>query len=1341
MEQKRNLSIVELPLKVLGVALVHILLANLTHWTAFRGGELRLFWPAPAFAIFAIAVFGSWAITGIGLGAFIHYWWVMSAERAGFLALLGATGATVVMLSGVLLFVFWMKRWLGQIPERPSKAHFSKFILINVLVSWVFPFATMAGLRLAVLPVPGSLVDPWLAMYVGAAVSNLVILPVLLVANQWKNKHMVSNWLPLVILGVGVGVTLMLTLGVHFREQETLEMRFDSAAENVRIVVQQSLQLGYHDLNLLAKFFRSSEEVTREEFREFTAPFLSGDRRTSGLVSLHWIPVVTREERAALEADAVRQGVTGFNFLNWEPDGKYSLAEERDVYYPVYFSENGESSDQMLGLDLGTVAIFLDRLDAASRIGGGTVLECSLFCDGEKGDKYFLVVLPVFELGQDEPAGFVGGVFRMEEWISSAVDSLPAIGRDKYIFEEKAPSGEQLLFAAIERTQTETVAVDPGLTAESLAEGIFYQAPLYFLDANWLLIIKPAPKFLAENTSWMQWLVLASGLVITLIISLSTAENHKMIQALRDSREQYQLLAENVSDVIWTYDVDEARLMYVSPSVEGLLGIAADEILEKHLEELITPRSLDYLQKAGGERLAAFLAGDVSEYQDEIEMFSRGAIIWVEISARVMKNQRNNHVELYGVSRNISGRKKAEETLQQREALLQAAQRLSKLGGWEWDVEQESMYWTAEVFRIHGLDPEKFPYGSSELVEKSLACYDEPGRQAILDAFRRCVGEGIAYDLIVPFTTVVGEKLWVRTTAEARQEGGKVVKVIGNLMDITDHKKVEEALKEQESILQKIFELLPIGLWFADKNGKLIRGNPMGVKIWGAEPKVDISEYGVFKARRLPSGEEIAADDWALAHTITEGMTITDELLEIEAFDGKKKIVLNYTTPVLDEAGEILGAIIVNQDVTESKRMEKMLEEERNSLARRVAERTADLQHSNTLLEEALKAKDAFLANMSHELRTPLTAILGLSELLTTQAYGDLNERQQKYLTTIEQSGQHLLALINDILDLAKAGAGKLDLMLEMVVVEDVCQASLAFIRTIAEKKNVQVAYVQVDQNLVVAADARRLRQILINLLNNAVKFTPQGGQVSLVVEPDEEAGVLSFTVYDTGIGISAEDKGKLFQPFTQLDSGLDREFEGSGLGLALVHRLVDLHQGSIAVESEGIPGKGSKFIVKLPWKGDLIASKIKAGLYTGGEGGEIKDGMFDARQRGVILLAEDNEANRLTIVEYLRKTGYEVIEACNGQEAVDLAKAYSPDLIVMDIFMPVMDGLAAIQSLRQVEGFAKTPILALTALVMPEDKERCLKAGADEVLTKPVHLRVLTDRLAALLKTGKAEL
>jgi CheY-like chemotaxis protein/anti-sigma regulatory factor (Ser/Thr protein kinase) len=378
---------------------------------------------------------------------------------------------------------------------------------------------------------------------------------------------------------------------------------------------------------------------------------------------------------------------------------------------------------------------------------------------------------------------------------------------------------------------------------------------------------------------------------------------------------------------------------------------------------------------------------------------------------------------------------------------------------------------------------------------------------------------------------------------------------------------------------------------------------------------------------------------------------------------------------------------------------------------------------------------------MSHELRTPLTAILGLSELLTTQAYGDLNERQQKYLTTIEQSGQHLLALINDILDLAKAGAGKLDLMLEMVVVEDVCQASLAFIRTIAEKKNVQVAYVQVDQNLVIAADARRLRQILINLLNNAVKFTPQGGQVSLAVEPDEEAGVLSFTVYDTGIGISAEDKGKLFQPFTQLDSGLDREFEGSGLGLALVHRLVDLHQGSIAVESEGIPGKGSKFIVKLPWKGDLIASKIKAGLYTGGEGGEIKDGTFDARQRGVILLAEDNEANRLTIVEYLRKTGYEVIEACNGQEAVDLAKAYSPDLIVMDIFMPVMDGLAAIQSLRQVEGFAKTPILALTALVMPEDKERCLKAGADEVLTKPVHLRVLTDRLAALLKTGKAEL
>jgi signal transduction histidine kinase len=419
-------------------------------------------------------------------------------------------------------------------------------------------------------------------------------------------------------------------------------------------------------------------------------------------------------------------------------------------------------------------------------------------------------------------------------------------------------------------------------------------------------------------------------------------------------------------------------------------------------------------------------------------------------------------------------------------------------------------------------------------------------------------------------------------------------------------------------------------------------------------------------------------------------------------------------------------------DIAERKQMEGALAEERNQLARRVEERTADLSRANSNLARALRVKDEFLANMSHELRTPLNAILGLSESLGEQVAGPLNEKQQKYLSTINESGHHLLSLINDILDLAKIEAGQITLDLRKVDVNSVCQASLRMIKQLAQKKNQEVIFT-IDPELgLIRADERRLKQMIVNLLSNAVKFSPESSKVGLEVQGNRAANKVIITVWDTGIGIQEEDLKRLFKPFVQLDSGLAREATGTGLGLALVAEMARLHGGSVHASSQ--LGKGSRFIVQLPWEqapADDMATLLK------------NTGKFRALDpsinRPTILLIEDTREVVMMLVDYLEMAGYRMATAQDGVDGLAQAKLTHPDLILMDIQMPRMDGFEATQKIRSDPELKDIPIIALTALAMPNDRERCLDAGMDEYISKPVNLRMLTKLIQKLLLLRRA--
>jgi signal transduction histidine kinase/ActR/RegA family two-component response regulator len=396
------------------------------------------------------------------------------------------------------------------------------------------------------------------------------------------------------------------------------------------------------------------------------------------------------------------------------------------------------------------------------------------------------------------------------------------------------------------------------------------------------------------------------------------------------------------------------------------------------------------------------------------------------------------------------------------------------------------------------------------------------------------------------------------------------------------------------------------------------------------------------------------------------------------------------------------------------------------NLEHSVAIRTAELSLANAELSRVMRSKDDFLSAMSHELRTPLNAILGLSESLAEGVYGDMNTKQVKSINTIAESGHHLLSLINDLLDIAKIGAGKMELELSKVNVEDVCQASLRFVMEQAQKQKINLKLVMDNQSVMLTADERRLKQILVNLLSNSVKFTPDGGSVSLETKCDLESESLMFSVRDTGIGIAPDDLKRLFSPFTQLDSKLSRQYSGTGLGLTLVMKLVELHGGSVAVESE--IGKGSCFTIRIPCKGlDTLNQHNPSDTISLSE---ITTAETLRSNTPLILVADDNEINLITVTDYLRANNLRVIQARDGLEAVKMVREHIPSLVLMDIQMPLMDGLDAIAHLRADDQHSKLPIIALTSRAMVGDRERCIAVGANDYLSKPVNMKQLVKTI-----------
>jgi PAS domain S-box-containing protein len=531
-----------------------------------------------------------------------------------------------------------------------------------------------------------------------------------------------------------------------------------------------------------------------------------------------------------------------------------------------------------------------------------------------------------------------------------------------------------------------------------------------------------------------------------------------------------------------------------------------------------------------------------------------------------------------------------------------------------------------------------------------------------------------------------------------------------------------------------IFEHMHDGVIVVNQKNLIVDLNPAAAQLlnFGEERVTHFPLEAIF-----PQWHRLAG----LQALLQERGSIAPTAFELKLSDTEPRYIELIVSDLRDRRQRINGRLLTMRDITRRREMEAALQAERDLLTERVAERTSDLREANAQLERAARLKDEFVANMSHELRTPLNTILGLSEAMQEQVYGGLTPRQERALTNIEESGRHLLSVINDVLDVSKIEAGKLKLEAGPIAVDSLCQAALNFVKQSALNRE-QLLMLELDPVVkIVYGDERRLKQILVNLLNNAVKFTPIGGQIGLRVHGNAAEDLVQFTIWDTGVGIAAEDMGKLFEPFVQIDSRLSRQYEGTGLGLALVYRMTKLHGGSVTVESE--VGKGSHFTVSLPWseQEQILLTTTKRWVTEQGHSlptileGEVLSSRGDqwlkATENGApikVFIVEDNETNIHTFTDYLQAHGYEVDGVRNGTDALIRLRETQPDLILMDIQMPGMDGLEVMQQVRKEKTLQHIPILALTALAMPGDRDRCLAAGADEYLSKPVSLQRLVD-------------
>ncbi len=569
-----------------------------------------------------------------------------------------------------------------------------------------------------------------------------------------------------------------------------------------------------------------------------------------------------------------------------------------------------------------------------------------------------------------------------------------------------------------------------------------------------------------------------------------------------------------------------------------------------------------------------------------------------------------------------------------------------------------------------------------------------------------------------------------------KDDDGRTATRFAIALDISARKVAEEELRK----LSRAVEESPENIVITNTRAQIDYVNPAFIdntgysraEVLGQNPKL------------LQSGRTPPETYRSLWETLTQGKSWAGEFYNRRK-DGSEYLERATVTPIHDEHGKTTHYVAVKQDITEQRRMEEELLRHRDHLEALVASRTIELQHALNAANIASRAKGDFLATMSHEIRTPMNGVIGLLDVL---AHSPLSSEQTHLVKTMGESAAALLRLINDILDFSKIESGKVELDIGPLSIRKLIARVADIMSPLAQRKSVQlITRIEDGVPAAVSSDALRLQQILVNLVGNAVKFSAdleRPGRVEIRAE-SAGAGLIRFMVTDNGIGMAAEVFEKIFEPFAQAEFSTTRRFGGTGLGLSISSRLVNMLKGRIEVRS--LPGRGTRFIVTLPLTAinapqETVAPASLAPAATPSQHPSFSPAPSQAHDAATpqspILLAEDNEINRLVIERQLALLGLACDMAENGQQALERWRKGRYTLLLTDLHMPEMDGYELTARIRSEEPAGRRmPIIAVTANALRGEDQRCIDAGMDDFISKPVQLDVLRQTLKRWLQLG----
>lgn len=762
-------------------------------------------------------------------------------------------------------------------------------------------------------------------------------------------------------------------------------------------------------------------------------------------------------------------------------------------------------------------------------------------------------------------------------------------------------------------------------------------------------------------------------------IYLLINESSKRTIMIKESQQKLYNVLNNSEAVVFQIDSKGTFLLYEGRTIDTE-GRKSEDLVGQSIFDLYKDN------KAVLDNAKVALKGETVRFEIDIN----GIIFDINFSPYMEKNGKPNGGIV--IATDITRKKKNEEELELIKKRLLEAQEIGHIGNWEFDIKENKISCSDEMFRIYGYKPKEF--------EPELKAFDDlvhPEDRAFVRELRVNMLKGEKGESEYRIIRSDNKIIWIHSKIEYKfDEFGEISRMYGINQDITEIKLKEAKLKESEEKYKSLTNNLPVGIISFDTTGNIKYANPKAIEVLGSPSLEATSSINLFNFPLL------------IKHGISDEFKkciATEEQLIVEKFYttkwGKSLWLRLQITPTKDDQGSIIGGVCSAEDFTLRKEME------------------VELQKSKEVAELSNVAKSEFLANMSHEIRTPMNGVIGMTDLTLLT---DLTMEQREYLEIVKKSSKSLLRLINDILDYSKIEAGKLEIYNEPFDLRSSIKEIEEFFIIESNQKKLKLT-TKIEETIphIVIGDSLRLRQIITNLVGNALKFTEQG-EVNVLVE---NIGIvhkeleLKFTISDTGIGISEANLEKLFLAFSQVDVSITRSFGGTGLGLAISKKLAELMGGNIWVHSD--EGKGSKFYFTVTFglESDIHIDSKNFKDINMGEIARIK-------KKNNIMIVEDDEVSRIIMIKLLEKSNFNVIIGINGKEAVEKYNTQRIDLIFMDVNMPIMDGYSSTSIIREYENASSehhVPIIAMTAYALIGDREKCLKAGMDDYITKPIDI------------------